>query len=539
MAKIVIQKQSAPATPDAGNAAIFVDSADNKIKIKWDDGNTNTIVTSNTLQDPSSFIITSDYPLGEQITDITKSCVFKETAPTFAQATQSQNIGDVAGNTRVSKPDIATGIAWNSVKLALAKVGSPTAFLRVRIETDNAGVPSGTLVDTNATKDIDPATLTTSLADTTVTFPWSFTVADGTKVHTVVSAVWDVVNASNYYKIGYSTNDTSTRWLRFWNWNLRYTSEQIAQSTWDSLQTYGTYSHDCWYRITMNRSWTIDSVTKHWSVGATKCIIKDSAWTILYTANFSGNVATFSWANVISWATYRVVCNNNWSNYVMYYSYNNSVNSTWVWFNYIWWIGVTWDVLTWWNITTITTTTDINITKFPYISSTLFHNAVLSLTDSDFAYKVDLYGIATAIGVVGSYPKLVVSGISNNFTGLTIDSSYYLTGTPWAISTSAWTNIFKIGIWNWPTKLNLVKTLDAFFAMSGTTVYLASKDWFVVADALNGITWYADFVNWTTVITSQSMNTYWSGSWQCSICFPVLKWQYFKTSAGWKYFPMG
>lgn len=41
---------------------------------------------------PSSFIITSDYPLGDPITDITKSCVFKETAPTFAQATTAQNI---------------------------------------------------------------------------------------------------------------------------------------------------------------------------------------------------------------------------------------------------------------------------------------------------------------------------------------------------------------------------------------------------------------------------------------------------------------
>jgi hypothetical protein len=150
-----------------------------------------------------------------------------------------------------------------------------------------------------------------------------------------------------------------------------------------------------------------------------------------------------------------------------------------------------------------------------------------------------LYGIATATGAIGSYPKLTIQWVSNNYTGLTVYSNYYLSWTPWAISTSAWTNIFKIGIWIWPTKLNLVKTLDTFFTMSGTTVYLALKDWFVVADALNGITWYADFVNWTTVITSQTMNTYWGGNRTCSICFPVLKWQYFKTSAGWKYFPMG
>lgn len=132
---------------------------------------TSILATKSDLSNISSLSIASDYPLGEPITDITKSCVFKETAPTFAQATTVQNIGETLVNTRVSFPAIGTGVAGNSLKLALAKNLIPTAFLRVRIETDNAGSPSGTLVDVNATKDIDPATLTTSLADTTVTFP--------------------------------------------------------------------------------------------------------------------------------------------------------------------------------------------------------------------------------------------------------------------------------------------------------------------------------------------------------------------------------
>ena len=53
---------------------------------------TNTVAGIATLLDISSLTTVSDYPLGEPITDITKSCVFKETAPTFAQATQAQNI---------------------------------------------------------------------------------------------------------------------------------------------------------------------------------------------------------------------------------------------------------------------------------------------------------------------------------------------------------------------------------------------------------------------------------------------------------------
>ena len=46
--------------------------------------------------------------------------LFKEVWPTFAQATTAQNIGDVAGNTRVSIPVIGSGVAGNSLKLALA-----------------------------------------------------------------------------------------------------------------------------------------------------------------------------------------------------------------------------------------------------------------------------------------------------------------------------------------------------------------------------------------------------------------------------------
>jgi hypothetical protein len=50
----------------------------------------------------------------------------------------------------------------------------------------------------------------------------------------------------------------------------------------------------------------------------------------------------------------------------------------------------------------------INSAKRCYISSNLFQDKLLSLTDADFAYKVDLYGIATATGAIGSYPKLTI-----------------------------------------------------------------------------------------------------------------------------------
>lgn len=47
-----------------------------------------------------------------------------------------------------------------SVTLRLVKHGTPTDNLTVRIETDNAGAPSGTLADANATKTIASSSLT-------------------------------------------------------------------------------------------------------------------------------------------------------------------------------------------------------------------------------------------------------------------------------------------------------------------------------------------------------------------------------------------
>lgn len=375
---------------------------------------TSILATKSDLSNISSLSITSDYPLGEPITDITKSCTFKETAPTFAQASTAQNIWDVAGNTRVSFPAIGTGVAGNSLKLALAKNWSPSAFLRVRIETDNAGNPSGTLVDANATKDIDPATLTTSLADTTVTFPWSFTVANGTKVHTVVSAVWDVVNASNYYKIGYSTNDTTTRGL--------------------------------------------------------------------------------SKRNTTRWAATSTI--------------------------------------------------------FPYISSTLFHNTVLSLTDSDFAYKVDLYGIATATGALGSYPKLYTDWFIKWFSSLTDWSNYYLSWTPWAISTTVWTNPALVGQANWTNTIRRIRPSLDYITLTDWVVYQAATDGFVSAywNSDNANNWWIVLYIWLTsspsTILSRSM---WTTSWATwwAVSWFIKAWWYyswnttFSSATKWgKFIPM-
>ena len=63
--------------------------------------------------------------------------------------------------------------------------------------------------------------------------------------------------------------------------------------------------------------------------------------------------------------------------------------------------------------------------------------------------------IGTAVGAVGTYPKLTVFWANNNFTGMTEWATQYLSWTPWAISSSAGTNSFVVGKARNATKLRV------------------------------------------------------------------------------------
>lgn len=51
---------------------------------------------------------------------------------------------------RLAFSQFGSGVSTNAITLALKKTGTPLDFV-VRVETDNSGTPSGTLVDPNAT----------------------------------------------------------------------------------------------------------------------------------------------------------------------------------------------------------------------------------------------------------------------------------------------------------------------------------------------------------------------------------------------------
>lgn len=196
-------------------------------------------------------------------------CLFNESMVTFAQATSSQNIGDVSWNTRVAIRAIWSWVAWNTLKLALAKIVSPSVNLKIRIQTDNAWNPSWTLVDANATAEIAPWSLTTSLADTTMTLADTITIAKWTVVRIVLFqwTYWsETVNWTNYYKLWYRNIHTTTRNIYNFNWTSRWSVVSISDSftgttinTW--LWNVVQYS---WTDITQNNNLIVPKPATWW-----------------------------------------------------------------------------------------------------------------------------------------------------------------------------------------------------------------------------------------------------------------------------------
>lgn len=158
------------------------------------------------------------YRLGENVT--ANDSLFAETWPTFAQATSVANIWDVTANTRYEFPIIWDGVAKTTLKLWLKKFVSPSVDLKLRFENDSSWSPSGTLFSWTTEATISSAWLTTSVVDTTVTLAQSTTIPLWTVVWVVLYAgtYWsETINATNYFGIAYSTNDTTTRGRKLWN----------------------------------------------------------------------------------------------------------------------------------------------------------------------------------------------------------------------------------------------------------------------------------------------------------------------------------
>lgn len=122
---------------------------------------------------------------------------------TIANGDANLNFGGVSTWNAQGFKVAATGKV-KAIQIYIRKYGGTPGDITVKIQTNNAGAPSGTLVSADATA-IIPAFTTATYAWVTVEFPASFTLTAATLYHIVLSI--PTTDSGNYYQ--WNTDDSS------------------------------------------------------------------------------------------------------------------------------------------------------------------------------------------------------------------------------------------------------------------------------------------------------------------------------------------
>lgn len=117
---------------------------------------------------------------------------------------------------------LAAGATVDMARLYLRKVGSPTGTMTLRIETDSAGSPSGTLADANATVTVAESGLGTSYALVDFDFGTDFSLSGSTQYWLVLSTdrtasatnyvQWGIDSSTPGYADGEAKYESSSTW---------------------------------------------------------------------------------------------------------------------------------------------------------------------------------------------------------------------------------------------------------------------------------------------------------------------------------------
>lgn len=202
----------------------------------------------------------------------------------------------------------------------------------------------------------------------------------------------ETINATNYYGIWCMIRETRTRYSMKYNWSDYLSSESAALVT-DTdnitLNTNSTGSNAArWYKLLAIDNIRISAVNKDGSFcDATRAVVKNNAWSILATATFSWNVATFSSDVKITIGSYfRIELDSNGSNYqakrTTAPSYPQARTNVSYISGSIDWVDDPWFA---WNIDSVDT---LVINTFAYCSSPLFSDLLLSKTSAYYQYKM-------------------------------------------------------------------------------------------------------------------------------------------------------
>lgn len=514
---------------------------ENKVPVLWPNGKIDNSVLD--IPPTRSFFVDSYYA-GESIA--AWKVVFLEDNTTFASSTWVQNIWDTTPNRRIAVPIFWNWINFTNLKLSLRKFLSPWVDLWVRIETDNAWNPSGTPV-TNGTATVTSASLTTSLVDTTITFPWNVNLTIWQRFWIVLFAgtYWsETINATNYFWIWYNwLVHTSTRQLLAWNgtsWGVSY-QPSVTDDDGTTLTTWLWVTQSEWYRLQANKNIRLTTITKSAWCTATRAVVRNDAWTILTTQSFSGNTAVLSSPQSFSqWAFFRVEADSSGSSYTRTdASPSFPINKTNVNYNTgsSNWANVVYAV----NIDSVVTEEENRF--IPYVSSTWILDNLLSLADSTYSYKSNIFGISDNTVVVWEAPNITIEGVNSNQSWLTTGTAYFLT-TAGNISTASSNNWYVVGdsisatqisFRKVPYNASIISTLNATQTGAGTgtsSTFIADKNYFATFFVSNGVDVNAVIqtsFNWSTWTTIGQVTTPSGVPARQSLSVIIVKGFYYRT----------
>lgn len=170
--------------------------------------------------------------------------------------------------------------------------------------------------------------------------------------------------------------------------------------------------------------------------------------------------------------------------------------------------------------------------EYIYVDSYLFEDDLYALTNARYIYKLpDIPKLATANFASWEKVKYEYEWMTKKLSWLSL-VKYYIWNTYWDLSVLPWTYEYIVWEWKDTDKLLLWNSVWTPISLTSSKVYKALQNWYVLAtcayatSSSTTLTAYADFVDWTTFLTS---HTSWLISWTyIHLMFPVMKWQYYQ-----------
>ena len=363
--------------------------------------------------------------------------------------------------------------------------------------------------------------------ETTVTLAGSFTIPAGQKCHTVVFQ-WtygsETISTTNFYYVGYNTNNTTTRQWKYWNWSawVSWSWAEVSETLTTPTST-ASITVKAWQQILTKANCFLRKVTKPSNCSWTIAYLQDSGGTTLAQANFIVDVAVFNYY-LTNATNYRIVVDNGGSSYSTRYDSQSFpvvrtyINYTWAYYNG----ALSADGR--YNIVSVDISPESSIFSFPFLSTTLLNPRVLSLTNALYAYKTDWLwisqeSVSSAQLSTSKFPILAIEWVDSNQTGMTQGTTMYLGNTPWAISSSAGTNPKTIGEAITSAKLQILKKFDNDCITFSRTLNVAGG---TVSYTHNlrkvptkiRITWHSGVTFSTGVYTKWWQRCVWWGKWE-------------------------